>query len=144
MTVNKSMEDYLEAIYMLTMDRGYARAIDVTNILGVTKPSVSVAMAKLEQNGYIRRNEDRFLYLEDKGLAIAKRVYERHETLAICLMALGASEKTAYEDACKIEHDLSDESFSCLQKHMAAHMGGSAALGSLHAHLDTNKKPAQN
>lgn len=115
MNIHESAEDYLEAIYMLGLKKGYARSIDVANSLGFSKPSVSVAMKHLEENGYIYRDEDRFLHLTDKGQAIASRIYERHETLAAFLMALGVCEETAYKDACKIEHDISDESFRCLQ-----------------------------
>ena len=121
MNIHESAEDYLESIYMLTLEKGYARSIDVANALGYSKPSVSVAMKQLEENGYIRRDAERLLYLEDKGLAIAKRIYQRHETLAAVLMSLGVERATAYKDACKIEHDLSDETFAAIQAHMAAH-----------------------
>ena len=120
MNIHESAEDYLEAIYMQSLERGYARSIDIANALGYSKPSVSVAMKQLEENGYIRRDADRLLYLEEKGLAIAKRIYERHETLAAVLMSLGVDRDTAYKDACKIEHDISDESFSCIQAYIAA------------------------
>ena len=121
MNIHESAEDYLEAIYMIGLEKGCVRAIDIANSLGYSKPSVSVAMKQLEENGYIRRDEDRLLYLEDKGLAIAKRIYERHETIAAVLMSLGVDRDTAYRDACKIEHDLSDETFRCIQAHMAEH-----------------------
>ena len=120
MNIHESAEDYLEAIYMQSLERGYARSIDIANALGYSKPSVSVAMKQLEENGYIRRDADRLLYLEEKGLAIAKRIYERHETLAAVLMSLGVDRETAYKDACKIEHDISDESFACIQAYIAA------------------------
>ena len=121
MNIHESAEDYLEAIYMQSLEKGYVRSIDIANALGYSKPSVSVAMKQLEENGYIRRDADRLLYLEEKGLAIAKRIYERHETIAAVLMSLGVERETAYKDACKIEHDLSDESFQRIQEHMAAH-----------------------
>ena len=121
MNIHESAEDYLEAIYMIGLEKGCVRAIDIANSLGYSKPSVSVAMKQLEENGYIRRDEDRLLYLEKKGLAIAKRIYERHETIAAVLMSLGVDSDTAYKDACKIEHDLSDETFRCIQAHMAEH-----------------------
>ena len=123
MNIHESAEDYLEAIYMLSMEKGVVRSIDIATSLGYSKPSVSVAMKQLEENGYIRRDADRLLYLEDKGLAIAKRIYERHETLASVLMSLGVDRETAYKDACKIEHDLSDASFSAIQDYIAAHGG---------------------
>ncbi len=121
MNIHESAEDYLEAIYMQSLEKGYVRSIDIANALGYSKPSVSVAMKQLEENGYIRRDADRLLYLEEKGLAIAKRIYERHETIAAVLMSLGVERETAYKDACKIEHDLSDESFQRIREHMAAH-----------------------
>ncbi len=117
MNIHESAEDYLEAIYMQSLQRGVVRSIDVANALGYSKPSVSVAMKQLEENGYIHRDKDRFLYLTDKGREIALRIYERHETLAACLMQLGVSEENAYRDACKVEHDLSDESFDRIREH---------------------------
>ena len=123
MNIHESAEDYLEAIYMLSMEKGFVRSIDIANSLGYSKPSVSVAMKQLEENGYIRRDADRMLHLEEKGLAIAKRIYERHETIAAVLMSLGVARETAYKDACKIEHDLSDESFSSIQAYIAANGG---------------------
>ena len=133
MNIYESAEDYLESIYMLSLKRNYVRSIDVANTLGYSKPSVSVAMKQLEENGYIRRDGDRFIHLEEKGLTIAKRIYERHETLAACLMALGVSEDTAYKDACKLEHDLSDESFDCLCSFIHTH--GSEDPSGLMAHI---------
>lgn len=121
MNIHESAEDYLEAIYMQSLEKGYVRSIDIANALGYSKPSVSVAMKQLEENGYIRRDADRLLYLEDKGLAIAKRIYERHETIAAVLMSLGVGEEAAYRDACKIEHDLSDESFDRIREYIAVH-----------------------
>ena len=121
MNIHESAEDYLEAIYMQSLEKGYVRSIDIANALGYSKPSVSVAMKQLEENGYIRRDADRLLYLEDKGLAIAKRIYERHETIAAVLMSLGVGRENAYKDACKIEHDLSDESFDRIRDYIAVH-----------------------
>ena len=121
MNIHESAEDYLEAIYMQTMEKGCVRSIDIANALGYSKPSVSVAMKQLEENGYIRRDGDRLLYLEEKGLAIAKRIYERHETIAAILMSLGVGRDTAYKDACKMEHDISDESFDRIQDYIAVH-----------------------
>ncbi len=115
MNIHESAEDYLEAIYMESLHRPAVRSIDIANALGFSKPSVSVAMKQLEENGYIHRDEDRFISLTDKGMEIALRMYERHNTLAACLMKMGVCEKTALRDACKIEHDLSDESFECIR-----------------------------
>ena len=115
--IHESAEDYLEAIYMQSLKRGAVRSIDIANALGYSKPSISVAMKQLEANGYIYRDEARFLYLTDKGMEIALRMYERHETLAACLIKMGVSEENAYRDACKIEHDLSEESFDRIRDH---------------------------
>ena len=117
MNIHESAEDYLEAIHIQSLQRSGVRSIDIANFLGFSKPSVSIAMKQLEENGYIRRDENRFLYLTDKGRDIALRMYERHETLAACLMKLGVSKENAYRDACKIEHDLSDESFERIKEH---------------------------
>lgn len=122
MNIHESAEDYLESIYMQSLQRGAVRAIDVANALQFSKPSVSIAMKQLEENGYIRRDQDRFIYLTEKGEAIALRMYERHQTLAACLMRLGVSEETAYHDACKIEHDLSDETFACIREFAQKHL----------------------
>lgn len=116
MNIHESAEDYLERIHIETLRRGFVRSIDIANALGFSKPSVSIAMKNLEENGYIWRDEDRFIHLTDKGKEIALRIYERHETIAALLMKLGVSEKTAYKDACKIEHDLSDETFSVIKR----------------------------
>lgn len=117
MNIHESAEDYLESIYMESLKRGVVRSIDIANALGYSKPSVSVAMKQLEENGYIYRDADRFLHLTDKGMAIALRMYERHQTLAACLIKMGVSEENAYKDACKIEHDLSDESFDRIREY---------------------------
>ena len=116
MNIHESAEDYLERIHMETLRRGSVRSIDIATALGYSKPSVSVAMKNLEENGYIWRDEDRCIHLTDKGREIALRVYERHETIAALLIRLGVSEETAYKDACKIEHDLSDETFAMIKK----------------------------
>lgn len=122
MNIHESAEDYLESIYMQSLRRGVVRAIDVANALQFSKPSVSIAMKQLEENGYIRRDKDRFIYLTKKGEAIALRMYERHQTLAACLMKLGVNEETAYRDACKIEHDLSDETFARIRAFAEKHL----------------------
>ena len=120
MKIYESAEDYLESILMLTLQRGYVRSIDIANSLNFSKPSVSVAMKHLEEDGYIVRDNDRFIALTDKGRETAERIYERHETLAHWFIAIGVSEETAYKDACKIEHDLSDETFAKLREYIAA------------------------
>lgn len=117
MTIQKSAEDYLEAILMLKEERGYVRAIDVAEKLGVTKPSVSFATKRLRENGYITTDPAGMLVLLPPGLEIAERMYERHKLLTELLIGLGVSPETARDDACKIEHDLSEETFAAIRKH---------------------------
>ena len=116
MTIHQSAEDYLEAMLMLREQRGYIRSIDVAEQLGVTKPSVSYATKRLRENGYISMDSSGLITLEEKGLEIAERIYERHKLLTKLLMHLGVSAETAREDACKIEHDLSIETFDAIRK----------------------------
>ncbi|MBR4234803.1 MAG: metal-dependent transcriptional regulator [Clostridia bacterium] len=114
MNIHESAEDYLEQILMLLEHRGYARSTDIALGLGVSKPSVSVAMKKLRENKYISMAEDGLISLTDKGYAIARRIYDRHKALTKYLVQLGVSEDIAREDACKIEHDLSEESYAAI------------------------------
>lgn len=118
MKIQKSAEDYLETMLVLQKDRGYIRSIDVADRMGVTKPSVSYAVKRLRENGYITMDPDGPLHLTETGLAIARRIYERHEVLTKVLTNLGVSPETAREDACKIEHDLSDETFDAIRRHI--------------------------
>lgn len=118
MKIHESAENYLEAILMLKNKNGYVRSIDIANKLSVTKPSVSVAMKSFREDGYINMDENGGIALTDKGREIAEKVYERHQVIAGMLMAIGVDEKTAYEDSCKIEHDISDTSFNMLKKYM--------------------------
>ena len=117
MQIRESGEDYLEAILMLQKRNGQVRSIDICNELGFSKPTVSVAMKNFRENGYINMDEDYLITLTEKGRAIAESVYERHVIVAKFLSAIGVDEKTALEDACKIEHDLSDETFRCMKEH---------------------------
>ncbi len=114
MNIYESAEDYLEQILMLLEQKGHARSVDIAAGLNVSKPSVSVAMKKLKENGYISMGADNLISLTDKGYAIARKIYDRHQALTKYLIQLGVSEKTAREDACKIEHDLSEESFNAI------------------------------
>ena len=114
MNIYESAEDYLEQILMLLEQKGHARSVDIAAGLNVSKPSVSVAMKKLKENGYIMMGADNLISLTDKGYAIARRIYDRHQTLTKYLMQLGVSAQTAREDACKIEHDLSEESYAAI------------------------------
>ena len=115
--IKRSAEDYLEMILMLTQEKGYARSIDVAAELNVTKPSVSHAVKRLRENGYLTMDADNSLHLTESGREIAERMYQRHQLLTRFLTALGVDETTAREDACKMEHDLSDESFAAICKH---------------------------
>ena len=117
MTIHKSAEDYLEAMLMLKEQRGYVRSIDVAEMLGVTKPSVSYATKRLRENGYISLDPAGMIQLTEPGLEIAERVYERHCLLTELFIGLGVSPETAREDACKIEHDLSAETFDAIRRH---------------------------
>ncbi|MBQ4546401.1 MAG: metal-dependent transcriptional regulator [Oscillospiraceae bacterium] len=117
MQIRESGEDYLEAILMLQKRNGQVRSIDICNELGFSKPTVSVAMKNFRENGYINMDEDYLITLTEKGRVIAESVYERHVVIAKFLSAIGVDEKTALEDACKIEHDLSDETFRCMKEH---------------------------
>lgn len=117
MRILKSSEDYLEAMLILEKQHGYIRSIDIASLLEVTKPSVSYAVKRLRENGYILMERDGHITLTEAGLSIAERIYERHTLLTKFLVALGVSEETAREDACKIEHDLSDETFEAMKEH---------------------------
>ena len=121
MTIHKSAEDYLEAMLMLKQERGYIRSIDVAEKLGVTKPSVSYATKRLRESGYISFDPAGMILLLAPGLEIAERMYERHMLLTELLIGLGVDPKIAREDACKIEHDLSVESFDAIRKHAKEH-----------------------
>lgn len=121
MNIHESAEDYLEAILMLLQQKGYARSVDIAAMLNVTKPSVSIAMKRLRENGYILMAEDSLITLTAQGEAIACRILERHRTLAAFLEALGVDKKIALEDACKIEHDISEESFEAICRHVREH-----------------------
>ena len=118
MHIHESSEDYLEAILRLRETKGQVRSVDIAQLLGVTKPSVSFAMKKLRENEYIHMDQDNLITLTDKGEEIAMRIYDRHKTISTFLMRLGVDEATAREDACKIEHDLSEESFMALRRHL--------------------------
>ncbi len=117
MLIHESAENYLETILMLRNRNGSVRSIDIVNELGFSKPSVSVAMKNFRESGYITMDEDNFITLTDKGLQIAERIYERHLVLTQMLIALGVSEENARQDACRMEHDISDETFRKIKEH---------------------------
>ena len=117
MQIHQSAEDYLECILKLSKELPVVRSIDIATELGFSKPSVSVFMKNLRENGYILVDKDGYITLTDAGRAIADKIYERHQMIAEILMALGVDEETAYRDSCKIEHDISDKSFECMKQH---------------------------
>ncbi len=111
MKMQESPEMYLETIYMLSLHSSEVRSIDVARHLGYSKPSVSVAMKRLRENGYVNMDDNNLLTLTESGLAIARSIYERHQVISGYLMSIGVSEETALKDACRIEHVLSEETF---------------------------------
>ena len=117
MEIHESAEDYLETILKLRMRQGNVRSIDVVTELHYSKPSVSVAMKKLRESGHVKMDENGLLTLTDSGEEIAQRIYERHQVLTQMLTALGVDEDTAAEDACKIEHVISDDTFEKIKNH---------------------------
>lgn len=114
MNIRKSAEDYLEQILMIREQKGIVRSIDIAAGLGVTKPSVSVAMKRLRENGYISMDKDNLITLTASGEEIARNIYDRHKTLTHCLLLVGVDEEHAREDACKMEHDISQVSYEAL------------------------------
>ena len=123
MHLQESGEMYLESIYVLSEKNKPVRSIDVGEYLGYSKPSVSRAVGILKKGGYVVADKDGYLSLTDSGLAIAKKIYERHTTLAEFLIRLGVSRDAAVEDACKMEHDISDETFEALKRHAGKYAG---------------------
>ena len=118
MGLHESAEMYLETIYQLQRQRGSVRSVDVAEFMGYSKPSVSRAVGLLKQGGYLLMDKDGTLTLTDTGFALAEKIYERHEILTNLLVRLGVSPETAAEDACKMEHVISDETFEAMKKHM--------------------------
>jgi len=117
MKIQKSAEDYLEAMLMMREKHGYIRSVDIAEQLGVTKPSVSYATKRLRENGYITMDPGGLIDLTPAGLEIAERIYERHKLLTELFIGLGVAPETAREDACKVEHDLSAETFDAIRRH---------------------------
>lgn len=112
MVIHESAEDYLESILILQERLGSVRSIDIVNELGYSKPSVSIAMKKLRENGYIAMAGDGTITLNESGLEIATRIYGRHKTITKLFVKLGVPPDIAAEDACKVEHDLNEETFA--------------------------------
>ena len=117
MEIHESAEDYLETILILKERSGQVRSIDIATEMNYTKPSISVAMKKLRENGYIEVDKDGFITLTASGYEIASNIYNRHKVLTDFFISLGVDQKVAAEDACKIEHDLSDETFEKIREH---------------------------
>lgn len=118
MVIKKSLEDYLEMIYILIEEIGYARSVDIAHGLHVTKPSVSHATKRLKEHSYILMDRDGRIHLTQKGLIIAQNMYNRHHLLVKFLDLIGVEQSIAIKDACKLEHGLSEESFEALRKHV--------------------------
>lgn len=123
MTLNESTENYLETILILNHRLGNVRSVDIANEMNFKKPSVSVAMKNLRENGYITVSPEGHIHLTEIGLEVAERIYERHTTLSNWLTTLGVDPRVAAEDACKMEHDISIESFEAIKRHIK-HMNG--------------------
>ena len=117
MSLHQSGEDYLEAILVLREKNGVVHSIDVAQHMGYSKPSVSRAVSLLKGEGYLTMEKDGRLELTEAGVAVAQEIYERHRFLKQWLIQLGVSAEIAEEDACKIEHNISDETFQCLKRH---------------------------
>ena len=114
MKIQKSSEDYLETMLILQESLGYIRSIDIAEHLGVTKPSVSYATKRLRENGYITMEKDGLITLTDDGMSIARKMFQRHKLLTEVFIKMGVDPEVAAEDACKIEHDLSQATFDAI------------------------------
>lgn len=118
MKIRRSAEDYLEAMLVLKERHGFIRSIDIASELGVTKPSVTYTTKRLRENGFITMDAGKMITLTDSGMEIASRIYKRHKLLTEYFIALGVDEKTAREDACKVEHDVSEKTFEAICRHV--------------------------
>ena len=120
MALHESAEMYLETIYELSQKQPYVRSIDVAETMGYSKPSVSRAVGLLKQGGYVVVDEDGFLVLTEEGRNMAEKIFARHTVVSKLLISMGVSEKTAAEDACKIEHVISDETYDAIKAYLNA------------------------
>jgi len=118
MKIQASAEDYLESILVLTQKKGHVRSVDIAQHMGFSKPTISIIIKQFKENGYVEIDADRNISLTDKGAEIANRTYERHMLFAMFLMDIGVDEETAYADACKIEHNISEVSFERFKEFM--------------------------
>ena len=121
MAVSEAIENYLETIYILFLRQNEVHAIDICSYLSYSRPTVSIVLRQMREHGLVTVNEDNHIFLTEEGHRIASRIFERHEVLTQMLTQLGVSHETAVRDACKIEHDLSDETFEAIKRHMAQH-----------------------
>ncbi|KXL52030.1 transcriptional regulator MntR [Anaerotignum neopropionicum] len=126
MKVQESMEDYLETILLLEKQTGYVRSIDIATALGFSKPSISNAMKKLKSNGYIDMEDRGSIKLTEKGKSVAMGTYERHCVISQILMGFGVSKETALEDACRIEHVISNETFEGMKEFLKSNPSNSS------------------
>ena len=124
MKIQESAENYLETLLVLQQRIGQVRSIDIVNELNFSKPSVSIAMKNLRENGYVKMDQGGLLTLTDKGRAIAETIYERHTLISRWLIHLGVDPKVAAEDACRMEHVISAETFEALKKHAGVLISG--------------------
>ena len=122
MRLQESGEMYLESIYVLSKAQGPVRSIDISEYMGDSKPSVSRAVHRRKNGGYITMDKDNLISLTESGMEIAQKIFERHTLIANLLIRLGVSEKTAAEDACKLEHSISDESFEAIRRYKDHHL----------------------
>ena len=118
MNLQESGQMYLETIYILTREKSNVRSIDVCEYMGYSKPSVSRAVGLLKKGGFLTVDSDGYLALTEEGIEVAEKMYERHKILSQMLVRLGVSEEAAVEDACKMEHVISDESFEAIKRHI--------------------------
>ena len=123
MEILRASEDYLEAMLMMKEKHGYVRSIDVAEFLGVTKPSVSYATKRLRESGHITMDKDGLITLTDTGMAVASSMLDRHKTLTAFLIDIGVDKETAEADACKIEHDIIQQTFEAICRHAKIHIG---------------------
>lgn len=126
MKIHESAENYLETILILSRTKPNVRSIDIVNELNFSKPSVSIAMKNLRESGHIRMDENGFITLMPSGREVAEKIYERHTLLSKWLTFLGVDAETAAEDACRIEHVISAESFQAIKKHVTEHIPDSS------------------
>lgn len=118
MKIQEAAENYLECILIIGKEKGQVRSVDVAHRLQVTKPTVSITMKQFRENGYVETDEKGILTLTEKGREIAERIYERHVVLTELLQSLGVDEETARADACRMEHDISEITFTRIKEHM--------------------------